>query len=458
MRAASAEDFASWREQARTLLAQGVGPEQVAWHHEAAPSLFAGDPTPRAPGAPGASSARVPRELVELLEAAACHRDPARWSVMYRVLWRVARGGRALLDDPADPDLGRLRAWARAVDREVHHMHAFVRFRETTDADGQPLYAAWFEPEHDVVARAAPFFRDRFASMRWIIATPRGAVRWDGRALEAVAGPLEDPRLEDGNEALWRTYYASVFNPARLNPGLMRQHVPKRYWRNMPEIHDAGALSRRGPVLAPPVPEAPRWAARVRFQAAEAEGLQACRRCPLWQRATQAVPGEGPAGAALMLVGEQPGDEEDLQGRPFVGPAGHVLERALATAGIARGETYVTNAVKHFKWEPRGKRRLHKTPAQREVEACGTWLEAEIAQVSPRVIVALGATACLALTGRRAAIASSRGDTLQAHGAALVVTYHPSAVLRADDRGEALFALLVEDLARAARLAGGAPL
>lgn len=454
MHAARASDFASWREAARSLLAAGIAPDDITWEGEAA-ALFA-EPLPEPPAA--GTAARVPRELLELLEAAACHRDPARWPVMYRALWRVSRGERGLLRDPADADLARLRSWARAVDREVHHLHAFVRFRETVDGDGAPLYAAWFEPEHDVLARAAPFFRDRFASMRWIIATPRGAIRWDGRALEAVPGPLENPRLEDGNEALWRTYYASVFNPARLNPGLMRQHVPVRYWKNLPEIREVAALSRPAPVLAEPVREAPRWSAHVEVHAAEAQGLDACRRCPLWERATQAVAGEGPAQAGLVLVGEQPGDEEDLQGRPFVGPAGRVLDRALVAAGIKRDETYVTNAVKHFKWEPRGKRRLHRTPAQREVEACRAWLEAELAHVAPRVIVALGATAAFALTGSRHAIASLRGDTLQAHGASLVVTYHPSAILRADDRAEALFAALVEDLARAASLARGATL
>jgi uracil-DNA glycosylase family protein len=155
-----------------------------------------------------------------------------------------------------------------------------------------------------------------------------------------------------------------------------------------------------------------------------------------------------------MLVGEQPGDEEDLRGRPFVGPAGQVLDRALAQAGIAREAAYLTNAVKHFKWEPRGKRRLHKTPAQREVEACGAWLGAEIAGRSPRVIVALGATAAFALTGEKRAIATQRGQSLvHASGAALVVTYHPSAILRGEDRAEGLFAALVEDLARANALA-----
>ena len=444
MRAAHATDFESWRGQARALLAARVPPEDVAW--EGTGALF-GDEVGPAAAPPGT----VPRDLVGLLEAAACHRDPARWALMYRVLWRVAGAeGRALLEDPADADVARLRGLARAVDREVHHMHAFVRFQERDDGGGK-LYAAWFEPEHDIVRRAAPFFRDRFASMRWIIATPQGAARWDGRELGFEDGPIAQPAPgADATEDLWRRYYAHVFNPARRNPGLMRQHMPRRYWKNLPETRDVGELARPSAVLAQPV-AAPRWAQAVHVEPAAGSGPDGCRLCPLHENATQAVDGEGPAGASIMLVGEQPGDEEDLQGRPFVGPAGRVLDRALAEAGLDRASLYVTNAVKHFKWEPRGKRRLHKTPAQREVEACGHWLQAEVARVRPRVIVALGATAAFALTRTKLPIAASRGRALtHAGGARIVVTYHPSAVLRADSRAGEVLAALVEDLRGAA--------
>jgi DNA polymerase len=199
---------------------------------------------------------------------------------------------------------------------------------------------------------------------------------------------------------------------------------------------------------------APRWSERARPPGVEpAAGLEACTRCSLWRRATQPVAGTGPTPAELMLVGEQPGDAEDLQGRPFVGPAGKVLDRALAAAGLARDRVYVTNAVKHFKWEPRGKRRLHKTPAQREVEACRPWLASEIERVAPRVIVALGATAAYALGQAQPVIAASRGADLHAHGARLIVTYHPSAVLRADG-GARYFEALCEDLAWARRVLG----
>jgi DNA polymerase len=186
------------------------------------------------------------------------------------------------------------------------------------------------------------------------------------------------------------------------------------------------------------------------------DDLDHCRRCELWEHATQGVPGEGPAGARLMLVGEQPGDEEDVQGRPFVGPAGRLLRRHLDEAGIVVERVFLTNAVKHFFFEPRGKRRIHKTPMQRHIAACHAWLEAELARVRPGVVVTLGATALAAVYGGRLAITEARKRKLQdAHGTPIVATYHPSAVLRApDDEAKAkLRATLLADLRRAKRMA-----
>jgi DNA polymerase len=178
-----------------------------------------------------------------------------------------------------------------------------------------------------------------------------------------------------------------------------------------------------------------------------------CTGCPLYQDTTQTVFGEGPDPASLCLVGEQPGDQEDRQGHPFVGPAGGVLYSCLAEAGVDPAQVYVTNAVKHFKHEQRGQRRLHKKPGTAEVVACHPWLAAEFAVIRPRVIVALGATAARAVLGRTVGIVASRGRTFEAAGASAIVTYHPSAVLRAVDDGDAIREALVADVRRAAGLA-----
>ena len=180
-----------------------------------------------------------------------------------------------------------------------------------------------------------------------------------------------------------------------------------------------------------------------------------CHRCPLYINATQAVPGEGPNHARVMLVGEQPGDKEDLAGKPFVGPAGRVLDQALADAGIPRDETFVTNAVKHFKFEPRGKRRLHKKPNAYEIDRCKWWFEQERAIVKPELVVALGATAARSVMGRAVTIGKLRGEALTLEdGTRAVITIHPSALLRMQEEAEkrAAYAAFVKDLKVAARL------
>jgi DNA polymerase len=194
----------------------------------------------------------------------------------------------------------------------------------------------------------------------------------------------------------------------------------------------------------------------LRSLSALARAENECRRCPLYRHATQAAPGEGPSGARVMLVGEQPGDKEDLAGKPFVGPAGRLLDQALADAGIPRKQTFVTNAVKHFKFEPRGKRRLHRRPNAYEIARCNWWLEQERAIVKPDVIVALGATAARSLLGRVVTITRLRAETLHlADGTRLVVTIHPSALLRirADADKRAAYRDFVRDLEAVARLA-----
>jgi uracil-DNA glycosylase family protein len=187
-----------------------------------------------------------------------------------------------------------------------------------------------------------------------------------------------------------------------------------------------------------------------------ASATDACRECPLGERATQSVFGEGPAGARLMLVGEQPGDKEDLEGRPFVGPAGRLLDRAMAELGWPREGIYVTNAVKHFKYELRGKRRIHKTPAQREAAACHHWLESEIALVKPAALVALGATAARSLLGRHVAVMSERGHWLEdGAGHRVLVTLHPSALLRGDpEQRESAWKAWLKDLSKASEMLG----
>ena len=463
VRLASEIDVAGWREAARSLRGQGVAPDTVIWTVDGEGDLFA-DPEPLAPPAPGGFT--VSREFLELVEAVVLHRSAERFALLYRLLWRMAAEPN-LLRIATDPDVARANDFARQVSKAVHKMKAFVRFR-TVGADPE-AYAAWFEPAHRVTEAVAPFFAKRFANMIWSILTPDVCIHWNGAQLAVTPGadPADAPG-EDALEDYWRTYYASIFNPARLKVDAMTKEMPKRYWRNLPEARLIpeliAAAEGRTNLMVAQAPSQPNRVVRQMVRTARdatfdalapssleevAAGVDACRRCPLYKDASQGVPGDGPAQARLMLVGEQPGDQEDLAGRPFVGPAGQVLDKALAEAGVPRSETYVTNAVKHFKHELRGKRRIHQTPNPSEVTACRWWLDSERRLIRPRVVVTLGATAALGVFGKATPIGQNRGVALQLPDQVQgVVTYHPSYLLRLPD-AEAkakAHALFVQDL------------
>ncbi len=439
-----AQSFDEWRAAARELIALKVPPAHVAWLAQPdGGDLFSSPPEASATDAP---MLRLPRQLVELLQAAACFNVHDRWAFLYQVLWRWQLGQHDVLS-PADADGARLHAMAKAVRREEHDMHAYVRFRERGEAQGAPRFVAWFEPVHDVLPQVARHFARRMGSTSWMIATPAASMLWDGQTLHAGPALLRGAaEIDDAGEALWLTYYRSIFNPARVNADLLHSHIPARFWKNLPEgaivpaMVSAAANGERRTGQTASVGQRsgaamiPITAERAQPAREASTTLDQCRRCALWESATQAVPGVGPQTARIMLVGEQPGDQEDLAGLPFVGPAGAVLDQAMQEAGMARDSLYLTNAVKHFKWEPRGKRRLHKTPAQREILACHGWLEEEIQRVKPQVIVALGSTALKSvLQDGAASMAPLLGTPVQHAGRWVITVYHPSYVLRAAD-------------------------
>lgn len=458
---ASETDFDGWRKAARAMRAAGIEPATARFVVAGAASsgqggLFDGlDPQPARPHAVrGAGEFSVPAAFVDLAREVVLHRSTDRFDLLYRLLWRLA-------DEPnlmkviSDRDVADALERAKNVSRASHKMKAFVRFRQVQDDRGE-AWVAWFEPPHRVLEKTAPFFQRRFTTMRWSILTPDGSAFWDSETLRFGPPATRDMApAEDEIEAFWKTYYASTFNPARLKVKTMQGEMAKGYWKNLPEaalIPELVAASqvRTETMVATPAPQPNTRFARAVARDLHvdrpaddavpdslteiARGVQACRRCPLYRDATQGVCGEGPKSARLMIVGEQPGDQEDLAGRPFVGPAGQVLDAALAEAGIDRSDVYVTNAVKHFKHEPRGKRRLHKTPNAGEVQACSWWLDAERRLIRPKVVVALGATAGLAVLGRKPAVIKERGRLIElADDSVAVLTVHPSYLLRLPD-------------------------
>ncbi len=464
----------AWRDAARLGLQHQVAPEHLDWLQDADASLLDAPALSSLPATESdGTTIPVPKSFVELAATCLCHSDPQRHALLYRMLWRIVHGERGLLTNPADPDVLRAMALGQAVRRDSHKMKAFVRFREVPGEDN--AFIAWFEPDHHIVDRVAPFFARRFAGMRWAILTPTRSVRWDGQALAFGPGSKQaDAPVEDAREELWRTYYANIFNPARLNTRMMQQEMPTRYWKHLPEasllptlVRDAGdrvqemhdreaqAPQRRIPEQNIPLrgPATANGDSLDELRTAAA----GCRRCPLWVPATQTVFGEGPRDAQVMLVGEQPGDSEDLSGHPFVGPAGQLLNRALQELGIDRSTLYLTNAVKHFRYERRGKKRIHSKPQVTHINACRPWLLAEIEHISPKVIVCLGASAARAVFGPGFNLGRDRGrwHTLE-DGTRGFATVHPSWVLRqpAGVAQEEAYRLLLGDLERLSIHAG----
>jgi probable DNA metabolism protein len=473
-------DVAGFREAARGLLAGHVAPEDVAWHVASAAQggldLFDDTGPDAATAAAETSVPRMPMPafFLPLCEHAALHADMHRFALLYRLAWRLVHEP-GLRHDPLDADRMQAEELARQVRRDMHKMTAFVRFRPLASAQGDaPLHMAWFEPGHHIVDATAPFFARRFAQMRWAILTPRRSVRWDGHHLAFGDGARRDAAPgADADEGLWLTYYQHIFNPARLKLRMMHKEMPRRYWQNLPEavliqplVAAAALRSGRMVEADPSTPVHRRPAAslalRITQEAAPSappdslpalrRQTNACRACPIGAMATQAVHGAGPTGARLMLVGEQPGDQEDLQGRPFAGPAGQLVDRALAQLGWPRDTLYLTNALKHFKYVLRGQRRMHKTASQQEAAACLQWLDHEIALVGPQAAIALGATAARALLGRPVAVTTERGQWFTRHdGLRVLVTLHPAALLRMDGGATAShFAQWVDDLQLAA--------
>ena len=444
-------DFDGWRRAARRFRTAGVSPADAVFRIGDSDAGLFDDVGPQADAEVPFG---VPKAFVEVAQSVILHRSADRFDLMYRLLWRL-KDEPDLMKVVSDVDVSNALERAKNVSRASHKMKAFVRFRQVEDERGE-AWVAWFEPVHRVLERTAPFFVRRFTTMRWSILTPDGSAMWDGQALAFGPPATQDMApTEDEIEAFWQTYYASTFNPARLKTKTMQGEMPKRYWKNLPEaalIHELVAQSGGltddmvARSAAEPNPRLAKTLSRMNRDRSFDEGfvpstpgeleqaVQACRRCPLWRDATQGVCGQGPRRAPLMIVGEQPGDQEDLAGQPFVGPAGEVLNAALEQAGIDRDEVYVTNAVKHFKHEPRGKRRIHRTPLVSEINACRWWLDAERSLVKPRVILTLGATAALGVTGRKTTVMQERGQArAQPDGSTLLMTVHPAYLLRLPD-------------------------
>jgi probable DNA metabolism protein len=444
-------DLEGFRRAARAVAALGLKPDAIRFVTDDAEEegdLF--DERGASPLSTAGEPIRVPSRFLSLADLVCRHSEPTRYDLLYAALLRLRETPR-LLEIASDPIVRRLEDMERAVRRDRHKMTAFVRFREIETPEGA-RFVAWFEPAHFIEELTAPFFVDRFASMRFAILTPRTSILWDGTLRFGPGARREDAPALDDFASAWDVYYRSIFNPARLMERAMLKEMPKKYWANLPETRlipamASAARSREAQMVAAQPSKVDSGVVRVAARFAEArkpskpaDGYGAlaseakgCRLCSLADCATQIVFGEGPTLARAMFIGEQPGDLEDLQGRPFVGPAGLLLRAALREAGFAETECYLTNAVKHFKFVPRGKRRIHKSPSASEIDRCRCWLDRELALVESPLVVTLGASALRAVAGPSARLAEMRGRPVAIGARTLLPTVHPAYLLRLPD-------------------------
>ena len=469
----SVETFEEWRTAARNLIVTETAPAEVYWSTRSAQlSLFDNTPDETQPAdeeypKKQTNALRVPPDFLEMARHVACHTSANRWDLLYRTLWRLTHGETHLLEITTDDEVHTLTQMRKAISGDVHKMKAFVRFRKVIDDLGLENFIAWHRPDHRIVRLAAPFFSRRFKAMNWVILTPHESVTWDQRQLHFGPGvPVTEAPDSDVLEDLWRTYYASIFNPARIKIARMKREMPVRHWATLPETKIIDELLREAPARVQLMIDSTTGFAETAtaFISAERDmtslrlAAAGCKACDLHSIATQTVFGEGTMSSRIVMVGEQPGDQEDVTGKPFVGPAGELLNEALLQAGIDRSEVYITNVVKHFNFIERGKQRLHKKPSSRHIYACRPWLQAELNAIRPQVLVCLGATPAQALFGRDFKITQSRGIVRASEWCRrTVATWHPAAILRMPDRvrREQMHQQLVSDLQTTCQLGSG---
>ncbi len=466
-------DFEGFRQAARAAAASGVGADAIRFvtgSAEEENDLFSEQKAPdvSTTGAP----LRVPPRFLDLADLVCRHREPTRYDLLYAALLRLRETPR-FLEIASDPLVRRLEDMERAVRRDRHKMTAFVRFREIDAPDGA-RFVAWFEPEHYIEELTAPFFVDRFASMRFAILTPRTSILWDGALRFGPGARREDAPPLDDFAGAWDVYYRSIFNPARLMKRAMLKEMPKKYWANLPETRQIAAMSSaarlredadgRGAAvegrarepqespLASPRPERraslptpmKRFCARRKLVVSVPLAIAPRKRCSakVQCRRARSSLASSPEIKRIFKVVRLSGRRADL------------LRSALREAGFSEGECYLTNAVKHFKFVPRGKRRIHKTPSAREIDHCRWWLDRELALVELPLVVTLGASALRAVAGPSARLADMRGRPIALGARTLLPTIHPAYLLRLPDPAakEAETRAFANDLKQAAAL------
>src|ERR1700722_5590698 len=397
-------DWTGWRRATRAFVLAGEAPSELQW-------TVGGEAPPDPNG-----SLKLPRILVALATQAFQVREVERFALLYTLIWR-AHHGEQTMSDADDPDLRIARRWALAVRADAHRMRALIRFVRVPLGD-RPHSLGWYQPDYLVLESNARLLARRDPASGFTIVTPDGSAHRDQDGLRFGSG-LQRPDDDETLLAWWESHYDTILHTAHAGGGLPEAEELDE----APRPLDLPAI---GPVV---LTESQTGATRT--LAREGRG---CERCSLYAPATQTVFGEGPRDATVLFIGEQPGDQEDIIGRPFVGPAGQLLDAALEEAGIDRRRIAITNAVKHFKFTLRGRRRIHQAPSAQEIDICRFWLDAERTALNPTLLVLLGGSAGRAVLGRPVTVTRERGRPFNLPGGGMAfLTVHPSYLLRQPD-------------------------
>lgn len=441
-------NFEEWRAKARQLLVSNIPPDEITWITGENGFAFGEEWGDR----PVEGSPKLAREYFEKAVVVSAFRDDSSWPLLYRIAWRILHEEKDLLKIPLDTDVNELENRYRLVMRDVHKMKAFVRFKEIKQ-DEKIVYMAWHRPDHRILRLAAPFFKDRFNGMDWVIMTEDETMSWDRNELTYSEGvPSHKAPQEDSTEDLWKTYYSSIFNPARIKIKAMKKELPVRHWKTLPEASLITSLIDEAPERLKAFYDSQRPTITQTRQLEYPEikeMIKSCRACGICEKATAPVMGEGPLNARIMFIGEQPGNEEDLHGKPFIGPAGQLLEQALKRRGFNRDEIYVTNAVKGFKWIYQSSMRMHRTANASEISTCRPWLKQELGLIKPEIVVCLGRSAAQSVLGKMVKMEEVRGKFFSSSVCEkTIILPHPSSILRIPDPAEReiAFERFVEEL------------
>lgn len=445
--------FSDWRLKARSLLAEKILPEDIEWVTDETSFSFG------EPWIPNDTKVNftISPIFLEKAQVVSAFRDPKIWTLLYRMAYRLLYENKKLLEIEVDSDVIDFNNRYRLVNRDIHKMKAFVRFKEINE-DSKKVYVAWHRPDHKIVRLAAPFFKDRFNGMNWIIMTEDETASWDGEELIYSEGVSEsNVPNDDAAEDLWKTYYRSIFNPARIKISAMKKELPVRHWKTLPETELITSLIDEAPERLKEFYDSQRSVsvkADETFTLNELEvALKKCQACDICPMATAPVMGEGPMDSKIMFIGEQPGNEEDLAGKPFIGPAGELLNQALREIGFNRQDIYVTNAVKGFKHSYQQNMRWHRSANGSEISQCKPWLKQEIKIVKPEIIVCLGRTAAQSVLGKVIKLEEVRGKFFKsALAEKTIILPHPASILRADPSlKDELFQRFKEELTQVAQ-------